>query len=326
MLVVQKFGGSSLAGAERLRRAANICLDARKRGNDVVAVVSAMGNTTDELEDLAMKICAVPPAREMDALMTTGEQQSAALMAIMLEGLGVPARSFTGWQAGLFTDRRHGEARIGVIAPGRINAALAEGVIPVVSGYQGVSSSGDITALGRGGSDTTAAALAAALGAEKCEIYTDVDGIYTADPRLVRDARRLARIDYRDMLRLARAGSQVLHPRSVELALLERVELTLKSSFTPGEGSLVCALAEDERPDFAGATRSVQEREVSLVGKAASAEVLSVLVRRLGESGIQVLGGSVSEGCVAVKVAPTQLDEALAAAHGFVVNDRPPAT
>ena len=214
MLVVQKFGGSSLAGPERLRRAANICLDARKRGNDVVLVVSAMGNTTDDLEDIALKISASPPAREMDALMTTGEQQSAALMAIMLESLGTPARSFAGWQAGLFTDRRHGDARISVIAPGRINAALAEGVTPVVSGYQGVSSSGDVTALGRGGSDTTAVALAAALGADKCEIYTDVDGIYTADPRLIKDARKLARIDYRDMLRLARAGSQVLHPRS----------------------------------------------------------------------------------------------------------------
>lgn len=321
MLIVQKFGGSSLAGPERLRRAAGICLNARDKGNAVVAVVSAMGSTTDELEELAMKICAAPPAREMDALMTTGEQQSAALMAITLEGLGARARSLTGWQAGIFTDRKHGDSRIGVIAPGRIKAALAEGVIPVVSGYQGVSSTGDITALGRGGSDTTAAALAAALGAESCEIYTDVDGIYTADPRLVAGARRLERIDYRDMLRLARAGSQVLHPRSVELALLERVELRVKSSFADGEGTLVCALSESERPDIAGVTKSVQEREVSLVGRATSAELLSALVRRLGESGIQVLGGSVSEGCVAVKVAPMQLNEALITAHGFAVKD-----
>ena len=318
MLVVQKFGGSSLAGTERLRRAANICLDARKRGNDVVMVVSAMGDTTDDLENMALQINASPPLREMDALMTTGEQQSAALMAIMLESLGVPARSFTGWQAGLFTDRRHGDARIGVIAPERITEALRQGMTPVVSGYQGVSSAGDVTALGRGGSDTTAVALSAALGAERCEIYTDVDGIYTADPRLISSAKKLSRIDYRDMLRLALAGSQVLHPRSVELALLNRVDLTLLSSFVRAEGSVVCALSDRERPDFAGVTRSAADREVSLVGRAAGADALSALVQRLAEEGIQVISGSVSEGCVTVKVAPAQLDDALTVAHGFV--------
>lgn len=318
MLVVQKFGGSSLAGPERLRRAANICQDARKRGNDVIMVVSAMGDTTDDLEDIALKICASPPMREMDALMTTGEQQSAALMAIMLESLGVPARSFTGWQAGLFTDRRHGDARISVIAPERITDTLRQGITPVISGYQGVSSAGDITALGRGGSDTTAVALSAALGAERCEIYTDVDGIYTADPRLIPSARKLARIDYRDMLRLALAGSQVLHPRCVELALLNRVNLILLSSFVRSEGSVVCALSDKERPDFAGVTRSISDREISLVGRAAGAGVLSALVQRLAESGIQVISGSVSEGCVTVKVAPAQLDEALLIAHTFV--------
>ena len=318
MLVVQKFGGSSLAGSERLRRAATLCQDARKKGNDVIMVVSAMGDTTDDLEDMARKISASPPLREMDALMTTGEQQSAALMAIMLESLGVPARSFTGWQAGLFTDRRHGDARIHVIAPERITDALRQGVTPVVSGYQGVSAAGDITALGRGGSDTTAVALAAALGADRCEIYTDVDGIYTADPRLIPNARKLPRIDYRDMLRLALAGSQVLHPRSVELALLNRVNLTLLSSFVRAEGSVVCALSDRERPDFAGVTRSVADRELSLVGRAAGADALASLVRRLTENGIQVISGSVSEGCVTVKIAPTQLDEALLIAHGFV--------
>lgn len=318
MLVVQKFGGSSLAGPERLRRAANICQDARKRGNDVVMVVSAMGDITDDLEDIALKISPSPPAREMDALMTTGEQQSAALMAIMLESLGVPARSFTGWQAGLFTDRRHGDARISVIAPERITDTLRQGITPVVSGYQGVSSAGDITALGRGGSDTTAVALSAALGSERCEIYTDVDGIYTADPRLIPSARKLQRIDYRDMLRLALAGSQVLHPRSVELALMNRINLILLSSYVRAEGSVVCALSDRERPDFAGVTRSMTDREISLVGKAAGADVLSALVQRLAEGGIQVISGSVSEGCVTVKVAPAQLDEALLIAHEFV--------
>lgn len=318
MLVVQKFGGSSLAGPERLRRAAILCQDARKRGNDVIMVVSAMGDTTDDLEDIARKISTSPPLREMDALMTTGEQQSAALMAIMLESLGVPARSFTGWQAGLFTDRRHGDARISVIAPERITDALRQGVTPVVSGYQGVSAAGDITALGRGGSDTTAVALAVALGADRCEIYTDVDGIYTADPRLIPNARKLPRIDYRDMLRLALAGSQVLHPRSVELALLNRVDLTLLSSFVRAEGSVVCALSDRERPDFAGVTRSIPDRELSLVGRAAGADTLASLVQRLTESGIQVISGSVSEGFVTVKVAPAQLDDALLVAHTFV--------
>lgn len=319
MLIVQKFGGSSLAGTERLRRAATVCREKRNEGNDVVMVVSAMGDTTDELENIALQISPAPPAREMDALMTTGEQQSAALMAIMLESLGVPARSYTGWQAGLFTDRRHGDARIGVIAPERLKSVLRQGLTPVVSGYQGVSSAGDITSLGRGGSDTTAVALAAALGAGRCEIYTDVNGVYTADPRLIPSAVRQPRIDYRDMLRLARAGSQVLHRRSVEMALTERVELVVLSSFEPSEGTVVCALNDSERPEFVGVTRSEADREISLVGHGAGAEALSALIRRLSERGIQIISGSVSEGCVTVKVAPAQLGDALTTAHEFVL-------
>ena len=319
MLVVQKFGGSSLADGERLRRAARLCREALARGDAVVMVVSAMGDTTDELEALARELSPDPPPREMDALMTTGEQQSAALMAILLESLGTPARSFTGWQAGLLTDTRHGDARIRLLSPERLRRALAEGLTPVVSGYQGVSPAGEITALGRGGSDTTAVALAAALGAERCEIYTDVDGIYTADPRLIPGARRMARIDYRDMLRLAEAGSQVLHPRSVELALRNRVEIRLLSSFTAGEGSLVCALRDEERPDFAGVTKSESDRELCLVGRAAGADTLSALVMKLADAGIQVMNGSVEDGSVTLRLAPTQLLPALALAHEFML-------
>lgn len=317
MLIVQKFGGSSLADAERLRRAASICLDARRRGHEVVMVVSAMGDTTDELEALAHEISPRPPEREMDALMTTGEQQSAALMAIMLESMDIPARSFTGWQAGLFTDTRHGDAKISLVLSGRIRDALRRGITPVVSGYQGVSPAGDITALGRGGSDTTAVALSAALGAGSCEIYTDVDGIYTADPRLIPRAAKLAHIDYRDMLRLARAGSQVLHPRSVELALTDRVEIKLLSSFESKEGSVVCALGDAERQSFAGVTRNAVTGEICLVGKAAGAEALSALVLRLAEQGIQVMSGSVGDGAVTLRVAHSQLIPALEAAHAY---------
>lgn len=317
MILVQKFGGSSLADAERLRRAAGICLDARRRGDEVVLVVSAMGDTTDELEALAHEISPRPPVREMDALMTTGEQQSAALMAITLESMGTPAQSFTGWQAGLFTDKHHGDAKISLIAPGRIREALRRGITPVVSGYQGISVAGDITTLGRGGSDTTAVALSAALGAGRCEIYTDVDGIYTADPRLIPSARKLTHIDYRDMLRLAQAGSQVLHPRSVELALLDRVEIKLLSSFEPVEGSTVCALRDTERQDFAGVTRNAATGELCLVGRAAGAEALSALVLRFAEQGIQVMSGSVGDGAVTLRVSHAHLTLALEAAHAY---------
>ena len=320
MLIVQKFGGSSLADTEKLRHAAEKCRDSIRHGNETVLVVSAMGDTTDELEKLAHSISSTPPAREMDALLTTGEQQSAALTAIMLESIGVPAHSFSGWQAGVFTDKRHGDADIAVMAPGRIREALRQGLVPVVSGFQGLSPAGDITALGRGGSDTTAAALAAALGADRCEIYTDVDGIYTADPRLIAGAKKLERIDYRDMLRLARAGSQVLHPKSVELALLERVELRVLGTFAEGNGSTVCSLREEERPPFVGVTRDAARRELTLVGRAAGADALSALVLTLADRGIQVLSGSVSDGSVTVKVSPAQLSAALDAAHALIVS------
>lgn len=315
MLIVQKFGGSSLAGAERLRRAAGIAAEARRRGHNVMVVVSAMGNTTDKLLDMAHEISAQPASRELDALLGTGEQQSAALMAIALESMGLDARSFTGWQAGIITDNRHGGAHIDMIAAGDAAAAMERGEIAVVSGFQGVSPDGEITTLGRGGSDTTAVAMAAALNAERCEIYTDVDGIYTADPRIISGARRLDEIDFRDMLLLAGAGSQVLHDRSVALALANDVEIRLLSSFEPGSGSRIRLLADDVRPNYAGVTRNAARSEITLVGRAADTAALSELVIALSKSGIPVLSGSSGEGWVTVRVAPGQLLPALELTH-----------
>ncbi len=319
MFIVQKFGGSSLAGEERLRRAAELCLKAHRRGDRLVVVVSAAGDTTDELVELARQIHPDPPERELDALMATGEQQSAALMAIMLESLGAAARSFSGWQAGIVTSARHGRARIGLLAPERLHKALEEGQIAVVAGFQGLSPAGDVTTLGRGGSDTTAVALAAAMGADRCEIYTDVDGIYTADPRLVTGARLLEEIDYRDMLALALRGSQVLHPESVRLAMAGGVEIRLLSSFESSPGSVVRSLADSRRPGFAGVTRDEESATVSAVGRAAGPNTLSELVLLLGRSGVPVLDGRVEEGCVSVKVAQAQLLPALELVHSALI-------
>lgn len=315
MLIVQKFGGSSLAGLERLRRSAAIAAEARRRGHTVLVVVSAMGDTTDELLDMARAINPQPSPRELAALLSTGEQQSAALTAITLESMGLAARSFTGWQAGIITESNPVDARIDLIAAGDAAAALERGEIAVVSGFQGISAEGDITTLGRGGSDTTAVALAAALDADRCEIYTDVDGIYTADPRIVDGARRLDDIDFRDMLILAGAGSQVLHDRSVALALANNVEIRLLSSFKPGIGSRVRLLSDDERPDFAGITRSKTRSEITLVGRAADNSALSELVITLSKSGIPVLSGSSGDGWLTVRVAPSQLMPALELTH-----------
>ncbi|MGN0982193.1 MAG: aspartate kinase [Candidatus Limivicinus sp.] len=319
MLIVEKFGGSSLADTERLRRAAGICRDARSREQDVIVVVSAMGDTTDHLLDMAQEISPRPAKRELDALMTTGEQQSAALMAIMLESLGVKAQSFSGWQAGILTGPQHGGSDIRLIAPGRLQEALSRGRVPVVTGYQGFTPQGDISTLGRGGSDTTAVALAAALDADRCEIYTDVDGIYTADPRLIASARKLPRIDLRDMLALARSGSQVLHSKSVELALMSNIDIHLLSSFENAPASLVCRLKDGERPAFAGVTRRREEGSLSLAGKAADASALSRMVVLLSEAGIPVRSGRLEEGRVSVQVDPQRLDAAMQLIHDEMV-------
>jgi len=319
MLIVQKFGGSSLADIERLRRAAMLSLEARRREHKLIVVVSAMGDTTDDLSLLARRINPKPPLRELDALLSTGEQQSAALMAIMLESLGCAARSFSGAQAGIITESRHGSAPIAFIAPEKLEKALDSGYVAVVAGFQGISCEGDVTTLGRGGSDTTAVALAAAMGAGRCEIYTDVNGIYTADPRLVTGARLLKEIDFSDMLHLSAAGSQVLHPDSVRLAMANNLEIHLLSSFESGAGSVVKELSAHERPAFAGVTRDEEESSVTAVGKAAGAETLSELVLLLSRAGIPVLSARSGEGYVKLKVGKAQLLPALELIHSALI-------
>ncbi len=259
MIVVQKYGGSSVADTDRIRRVAQRIATAKRNGEDVVVVVSAMGRTTDSLVAQAREIAKVPPGRELDMLLTAGERISMALLAMAISELGLTARSFTGSQAGIITDAAHGKARILDITPGRIRDALADGHVVIVAGFQGVSrDSKDITTLGRGGSDTTAVALAAALDARVCEIYTDVDGVYTADPRLVPHARRLERASHEEMLELAASGAKVLQVRSVEYARNHGVDIHVRSSFTYTEGTWVT-----EGPPMEAATISGVAHEVS---------------------------------------------------------------
>ncbi|MBE6960154.1 MAG: aspartate kinase [Ruminococcaceae bacterium] len=239
MLIVQKYGGTSLMDTDRVRVAAQRAVDAVKAGDRIVVVVSAQGKTTDQMVNNAREITDSLSAREMDAYLASGEQMSASLMVMMLHSLGQKAVSLTGWQAGLLTDSVHGNARVKGLTNDRIRKELDEGNIVVVAGFQGINEAGDITTLGRGGSDTTAVALAALLGADLCRIYTDVDGVYDKDPRKFPDAVRFDRISYRDMLVLAQSGAQVLHDRSVELAMQYRVPVQVLSSFRPGPGTMV---------------------------------------------------------------------------------------
>jgi aspartate kinase len=246
-LVVQKYGGSSVADAEGIKRVAKRIVASRQAGNQVVVVVSAMGDTTDELLDLANQVTPGPPGRELDMLLTSGERISMALLAMAIATLGMEARSFTGSQAGVITDEVHGFARIIDVTPGRISSALDDGAIPIVAGFQGVSqTTKDITTLGRGGSDTTAVALAAALSADVCEIYTDVDGVFTEDPRLVAGARRIPRISYEEMLEMAACGAKVLIPRCVEYARRYGLPIHVRSSFSDKTGTWVSENAENE--------------------------------------------------------------------------------
>jgi aspartate kinase len=239
-LVVQKYGGSSVADADGIKRVAQRITATRKAGHSVVVVVSAMGDTTDELHDLARQVSPLPPGRELDMLLTAGERIAMALLAMAIANLGLKARSFTGSQAGVITDSAHGKARIIDVTPGRISGALTDGAIPIVAGFQGVSQNGkDITTLGRGGSDTTAVALAAALKADVCEIYTDVDGVFTADPRIVPTARRIPWISYEEMLEMAACGAKVLQLRSVEYARRYGMPIHVRSSFSNREGTRV---------------------------------------------------------------------------------------
>lgn len=282
-------------------------------------VVSAMGDTTDILNTKALEMSGRPPEREMDALMTTGEQQCAALLVMTMEELGLHAVSLTGWQAGILTDCNYGDGEIKLIAPARIEEELSRGRIPVVTGFQGICGRGDVTTLGRGGSDTTAVALSAALEADVCEIYTDVDGIYTADPRLIKEARLLEKIDFRDMLALSRAGSKVLHPRSVELAMANNVELILLSSFNEGPGTRLCMLRDSQRPDFAGITGRQETGRISIGGKKADAGALSEAVMRLSELGIKVKKGELGENIFSLEVEKTDFIPAMETLHREMV-------
>src|SRR5215218_4519914 len=248
-LIVQKFGGSSLADADRIRRVARRIARERTAGSNLVVVVSAMGDTTDELLGLAAAITPTPDERELDMLLATGEHQSATLVSMALHALGVAAISLSGPQAGITTDGRYGRARIASVEPARVRRELDEGKVVIVAGFQGraatepgepgASADADITTLGRGGSDTTAVALAARLGAARCQIFTDVRGIYTADPRLVADARQLPVIGYEEMLELAQQGAQVMQVRAVELGWINDVEIEVLSSFEDAPGTLI---------------------------------------------------------------------------------------
>ncbi len=266
-LVVQKYGGSSVGDAERIKRVAERIVATKKAGDDVCVVVSAMGDTTDELLDLAEQVSPLPPGRELDMLLTAGERISMALLAMAIQSLGMSARSFTGSQAGVITDSVHGKARIIDVTPGRITEAIGKGHIAIVAGFQGVSQdTKDITTLGRGGSDTTAVALAAALHADRCEIYTDVDGVFSADPRIVPDAKQLPTVSYEEMLELAAAGAKILHLRCVEYARRYDVPLVVRSSFSGKPGTLITGDLPVEQAIISGVAHDLSEARVTVVG------------------------------------------------------------
>ncbi len=269
-LVVQKYGGSSVANAERIKRVAERIVGARKAGNDVVVVVSAMGDTTDELLELAHQVSPLPPGRELDMLLTSGERISMALLAMAIHNLGYEARSYTGSQAGVITTSSHGRARIIDVTPGRLRTALDEGAIVIVAGFQGVAQdTKDITTLGRGGSDTTAVAVAAALHADVCEIYTDVDGVFTADPRIVSNARRIEQITYEEMLELAACGAKVLMLRCVEYARRFDLPIHVRSSYSTRSGTIVTGSMEDlpvEQALITGVAHDRSEAKITIVG------------------------------------------------------------
>ncbi len=268
MLIVQKFGGSSVANAERVFNVARRVAETYKEGNDVIVVLSAQGDTTDDLIVKAKEISANPSKREMDMLLTTGEQQSVALMAMALHELGLPAISLNAHQVGMVTTSRYSNARLKKIKSDRIKRELERKNIVIITGFQGMNRFDDVTTLGRGGSDTTAVAIAAALHADKCEIYTDVEGVYTADPRVVKDAKKIKEITYNEMLELASLGAKVLHNRSVELAKKYNVELVVRSSLTKAEGTVVKEACKVERMLISGVAGDDEIARVSVIGLA----------------------------------------------------------
>ncbi|MDP4096755.1 aspartate kinase [Paenibacillus sp. P96] len=288
-LYVMKFGGSSVGDTERMKRVAKRIVEKQDEGHQCVVVVSAMGDTTDDLIDQAKLLNAQPPAREMDMLMTTGEQISIAMLSMAIHQLGRSAISFTGWQAGFLTEAEHGKARIVDIRADRVLKALEEQKIVIVAGFQGISEDGEITTLGRGGSDTTAVALAAAIKADACEIYTDVNGVYSTDPRIVNCARKLKEISYDEMLELANLGAAVLHPRAVEYAKHNNVRLIVRSSFNYSEGTVVKEEAVMEQGVVvSGIAYDKNVARISILGVADVPGVLATVFGALAEAKIDV--------------------------------------
>ena len=295
MRVVQKFGGSSVADAASIKRVAKRIVDTKEQGNDIVVIVSAMGDTTDELLDLAQEVSPSPRPRELDMLLTAGERMSAALLAMAINDLGHTARSFTGSQAGVITTEKHGDARIIDITPGRVEDAVQQGNVAIVAGFQGVAqSTKDITTLGRGASDTTAVALAAALGADYCEIYSDVDGVFTADPRIVHSARPITEISYEEMMELAASGAKILHLRCVEYARRENVKVHVRSSFTDKPGTWVKALEEVKKDTameeaiITGVAHDRGEAKITIVGVPDRVGEAATIFRTIADADINI--------------------------------------
>jgi len=288
-LFVTKFGGSSVASAEKIGNVSTRIADMKKQGNDVVVVVSAMGDTTDDLLEVAKSIGDNSNFREMDMLLSTGEQQSAALLTLGLIAKGCPAISLTGWQAGIKTDGQYSKARIVGIDPARILNEIDAGKVVVIAGFQGLSPSGDVTTLGRGGSDTTAVALAASLKADRCMIFTDVDGVFTADPRIVKDARKLASISYEEMLEMASLGAVVLQPRAAEFAMLYNTDVEVRSSFNNNPGTIITEVAKMEKQRIvSGVAHDLNVARIALFDVPDQPGVASVIFKILADKGINV--------------------------------------
>lgn len=318
-LIVQKFGGSSVADAGRLLRVSQIVREARDAGYDVVVVVSAQGDTTDELLQKSRSAAQKPSSRELDALLSAGEQISAALTAMTLEAKGMPAVSLNAWQLPIRTDDVHGDAKITEIGTERVRAELERHRVVVVTGFQGMDNAGDITTLGRGGSDYTAVALAAAFGAERCVIYTDVDGVYTADPRVCPSARRLERVSYEDMYALSRAGAQVLHDKCVALAQEQGVVVEVRGTMPKSSGTRICKVSAQR---ISGVTCRDQKGDlaaVTVVGRALPSLALEKhVILTLNAAGIIVQGVDAGASSLTLYVSRDQCREALCAVHDSV--------
>ena len=319
-IVVQKYGGSSVADAEAIKRVARRIVETQRAGHSVCVVVSAMGDTTDELMDLAEQVTPAPPARELDMLLTSGERISMALVAMAIAQLGAEARSFTGSQAGVITDDAHGAARIIDVTPGRIQSALDAGHIAIVAGFQGVSqTTKDITTLGRGGSDTTAVALAAALGADVCEIYTDVDGVFTADPRVLPNARKLDVLSMEEMLDLAANGSKILHLRCVEYARRYGIPIHVRSSWSRKPGTWIKDNPYEgegavEAPIIAGIAHDRSEAKITIVGVPDRVGIAAKIFGAIAEAGLNI--DMIVQNVSAAETAKTDISFTLPKADG----------